>query len=408
MGSKQTSTWQWSDLAPALTGSDRQELRAEMEQEARGKIAVVGLAGVGKSTLYNRLRGWEVSPVVAPESAGSEEHLGLFHLIDLPAVGPGATTSGEGLDPVGPDLTGVNLVVFVLDASVGVRPQEYAWLGSLRSEGYSVVAVLNKIDLIADDSSGVQKTVEERIGMRVIAMSARDDADVGERLIRAALRARPEVALALGRDLPRIRRMAAWSVIMRAALWSALAGASPLPVVDLALQVTMQQRMLMRLGTIYNEPLGELGDLIGPVATLTIVRLIVMTALKLVPVIGWIVSGALSGVATFAVGWALTMHYEGQLDPAAVSRRLPHLRRPQLPAPKDGLRDTGQRVRRGARRFRPAWRVRIERRPPDEIIEAKGDGDGGDVDVEAVASEATAPIRVSDDGHAADGGRDAA
>ncbi|MFN8472201.1 MAG: DUF697 domain-containing protein [Anaerolineae bacterium] len=400
MGSKQTSTWQWSDLAPALTGADRQEMRAEMEQEARGKIALVGLAGVGKSTLYNRLRGWEVSPIVASESDSGEENLGVFHLIDLPAAGPGATTGSDGLGPAGPDLTDVNLIVFVLDASVGVRPQEYAWLGSLRSEGYSVVAVLNKVDLIVNDGASLQKTVEERIGMRVIAMSAQDDADVADRLIRAALRARPEVALALGRDLPKIRRMAAQSVILRAALWSALAGASPLPVVDLALQVTMQQRMLMRLGTIYNEPLGDLGDLVGPVATLTIVRLIVMTALKLVPVIGWIVSGVLSGVATLTVGWALTMHYEGKLDPAAVSSRLPHLHRPQLPAPKETLRDTGQRMRRGARRLRPAWRVRIERRPPDEVIEAKGDSDDGDVHVEAVAPEAPAPIPVSDDGRA--------
>ena len=398
MGSKQTSTWQWSDLAPALTGADRQEMRAEMEHEARGKIALVGLAGVGKSTLYNRLRGWEVSPVVASDSESGEENLGVFHLIDLPPAGPGASVSGDGLSPPGPDLTDVNLIVFVLDAAAGVRPQEYAWLGSLRAEGYSVVAVLNKMDLIADDPASLQKTVEERIGMRVIAMSAQDDADVADRLIRAALRVRPEVALALGRDLPKIRQMAAGSVILRAALWSALAGASPLPVVDLALQVSMQQRMLMRLGTIYNEPLGDLGDLVGPVATLTIVRLIVMTALKLVPVIGWIVSGALSGVATFAVGWALTMHYEGRLDPAAVSSRLPQLHRPQLPAPKETLRDTGQRVRRGARRLRPGWRVRIERRAPDS--EAKGDSDGGDLDVEAVAPEAAAPIRVADDGHA--------
>ena len=83
MSFKPTSAWQWSDLAPALSGSDREELRADMEREARGRIALVGLGGVGKSTLYNRLRGWEVSPIAVADGDGGAENLGLFQLIDL-------------------------------------------------------------------------------------------------------------------------------------------------------------------------------------------------------------------------------------------------------------------------------------------------------------------------------------
>ncbi|MCW5879911.1 MAG: hypothetical protein KIS91_03105 [Anaerolineae bacterium] len=309
--------WRWSDLASAMNMPDRDQVRTETETECRGRIAIVGLVGVGKSMLYNRLRGWAVSPVGIASPMGQED-LGVFRLVDLSDDGPlptGAFVAHDlGEEPVGGDLT-----IFVLDASAGVRPEEYAWLSTLLASGRPLLAVLNKMDLVASHTAEVQRAVENRIGMRVVPVSAARDADVATTLLHAMLRASPDIAVALGRDVPAVRQAAARSVIWRATLWSTLAGMAPIPMLDFAVQVGTQQRMLMRVGAMYGEMLGDARDVIGPLTGVMTVRLVTLAALKFIPVIGWIVSGVMSGVTTWGIGWGLVMHYEGRLDALAAS-----------------------------------------------------------------------------------------
>lgn len=337
MGLDRTSQWRWSDLASALNMPDRDQLRTETETECRGRVAFVGLRGVGKSTLYNQLRGWEVSPVgVAPGRPGQED-LGGFRLVDLSDDGPPTpgTFVGDGLgeEPVAADLT-----VFLLDASAGVRAEEYAWLSTLRASGRPLLAILNKMDLVAGHGAEVQRAVENRIGMRVVPLSAAHDSDVA-RLLHAMLRASPDIAVALGRDVPAVRQAAARSIIWRATLWSTLAGMAPVPMLDFAVQVGTQQRMLMRVGSMYGEMLGDARDVIGPLTGVMTVRLVTLAALKFIPVIGWIVSGVMSGVTTWGIGWGLVMHYEGQLDALAASAAAQAQRLPRSPhlTPPSGL-----------------------------------------------------------------------
>lgn len=350
--------WRWSDLTSALNMPDRDQLRTETETECRGRIAIVGLLGVGKSTLYNQLRGWDVSPVGAVADSPTHEDLGVFRLVDLSDDGPpppGAFV-GDGFweGPVAADLT-----IFLLDASRGVRPEEYAWLSTMRASGRPLLAVLNKMDLLGDQGPDAQRAIERRIGMRVVPMSAAHDADVADKLLQAMLRASPDIAVALGRDLPAVRQAAARSIIWRATLWSTLAGMTPVPMLDFAVQVGTQQRMLMRVGAMYGEMLGDARDVIGPLTGVMGVRLVTLAALKFIPIIGWIVSGVMSGVTTWGIGWGLVMHYEGQLDALAASaaaqaQRLP--RPPRLTRPR-GVFGWARAWLEGVRHRLAGWRL---------------------------------------------------
>lgn len=49
-------------IGSVLNAPDWDHVRAEVEREVQARIAIVGPKGVGKSSLLNQLRGWEVSP----------------------------------------------------------------------------------------------------------------------------------------------------------------------------------------------------------------------------------------------------------------------------------------------------------------------------------------------------------
>ena len=76
-------------VGSVLNALDWDHVRVEVEQEIQARIAIVGLRGVGKSSLLNHLRGWEVSPTGDRGGEGplTHEDLGLFVLVDLPDQG---------------------------------------------------------------------------------------------------------------------------------------------------------------------------------------------------------------------------------------------------------------------------------------------------------------------------------
>jgi uncharacterized protein (DUF697 family) len=305
----------WGPLARALGLGDWHQLWDDVEHEGRTRVGLVGLPGVGKSTLFNRLRGWEVSPLAGQvDGTGPTglEDLGVFRLDDLPADGPsGAGWIGDPDEPSqGIGLAGAALVVFVLDASVGARPAEYRWLSGVRAAGRPTVVVLNKVDLVGDGLAAVRREVEQRLGTPVLPISAGTGAGVDDRLLPRLLRTSPHVAVPLGRELPWARRAAARSVIHRAAIASALAGAVPVPLVDLSAQVATQQRLVTQLAVLYAQPPAAAREALAALAGTLGARLAAQQGAKLVPVVGWVASPAAAGLATWLLGWAAVAYYE--------------------------------------------------------------------------------------------------
>ena len=173
------STQELENLTDLFRSLDLSEAQAEVYREARARIALVGPVNAGKSTLYNCLQGWEISPTDHTERElyePAEESLGLFTLIDLPnSLQPQAVTgqsepikgydfydygrydapaydqnSWHIHDPALWSLTDVDLVIFVVDGAAGLRPLDYQWFARIRAAGCPLLVVLNKIDLLGD------------------------------------------------------------------------------------------------------------------------------------------------------------------------------------------------------------------------------------------------------------------
>lgn len=295
--------WHWNDLA------------AEIGQESQARVAFVGLAGAGKSFLFNRLRGWTISgeppnyllDAYELHEGLQVELLGVFVLADLPEQPPALWATQELL----PTLGDPALVVYLLDGEKGVSAADYRWVAALRAAGRPVLTVLNKCDLLANPAEAVTEAAA-KLGMPVVPISALTGWQVNDGLLPAMLDRVPRLAVPLGRELSALRQHAARRVIRQAALLSGVAGVQPVPLLDLPFQVMIQVGVVMRVGAAYGYvPTGSMSrEVVGTVISTLGVRYGALALVKMIPFVGWAVAGLLSGGMTVVFGEAAIRYYE--------------------------------------------------------------------------------------------------
>ena len=182
----------------------------------------------------------------------------------------------------------------------------------------------------------------------VIAISARDSESVTTRLLPQIVDASPNLATALGREVPAWRRLAAQRVIRRSTALSGLVGIEPAPFLDIPFQVLIQLRLVLRLAAIYGEVVGDRysRELIATAVSGVALRYVGQQVAKFVPIVGWFASGALAAGGTYTIGQIATEYFEH-------GREVPTWHWPAQPDWRDRLRGVWQRV--SSRRAGAAW-----------------------------------------------------
>ena len=150
------------DLAAGRSAEAGKELDALLERwqscgrllASPPRVAVTGPPNVGKSTLVNRLVGAE--RVITSATPGTtrdyvEAHAAIEGLPVVLVDTAGLRESGEAIEREGVararrEMRAAAVVVYLLDAAEGVRPEDEAALGAL---GERAVAAWNKADLAA-------------------------------------------------------------------------------------------------------------------------------------------------------------------------------------------------------------------------------------------------------------------
>lgn len=280
----------------------------EIEDELKHKVAILGLANSGKSTLFNTLRGTNDSAVSA--EAGTTKTLvrgefGPFALIDTPGHLPNIQQDA---------VEEASAVVYLLDATQGIRPQDVAVITKLQTAQKPLVVALNKVDTLREEADDAAAAAAARLHIKdVIPISARSGDNVGEELIPAIIETSPEAALALGRHLPQYRREAANKIVRNATLLSLVAGMEPIPLIDIPILLSNQVRMVMRVAALYNEPLGSkpTRELFATIAGGLAFRYLAEEIAKAVPFGGDLVSGAIAAAGTWSLGQVAVEYFEG-------------------------------------------------------------------------------------------------
>jgi uncharacterized protein (DUF697 family) len=178
------------------------------------------------------------------------------------------------------------------------------------------MVLLNKVDQLDGDVDALLAELERRLAASVLPVSARDGFGIESLLLPRILDAHPALILALGRELPSLRHSAAARIVRHAAVLSGLTGMEPVPLVDIPVQWAAQMRMLLKLAALYGRL--ESGDgtqeLVVAVAGGLGLRLVAQQAAKLVPLLGWIVSGVVSALTTWCLGQAAVTYLNGSLE----------------------------------------------------------------------------------------------
>jgi len=307
---------------PSNIGTIRTFMKALNWKEAQGEVleglkntvVIVGLPNTGKSTLFNYLKGQQLSPVSS--QAGTTRSLvrtdfGPFTLIDTPGHLPELMESGMEL---------ASLIVFLIDATKGLQAKDRELYETVKKMNKPTILAVNKVDALPGGESGDRLANEVAVSLGVagvIPVSGRTGQNVAEELIPAMIDASPEAALVIGRELPAYRRRAAQRIIRNATLLSLAAGLEPFPLVDIPILLGNQIRLVLRIAALYGEKVDSadttqhVRELVTVMAGGLGLRYLAEQAAKVVPFGGDFIAGAIAGAGTWAMGQVVLEYYEG-------------------------------------------------------------------------------------------------
>ncbi len=289
------------------------EAQGEVLEGLKNTVVIVGQPNTGKSTLFNYLKGQQLSPV-SPE-AGTTRTLvrtdfGPFTLIDTPGHLPELMESGMDL---------ASVIVFLIDGTKGLQSKDRELYETIKTLNKPTIIGVNKVDALSGDENGDKAANEVAVALGVagvIPVSGRTGVNVAEELIPTMIDVSPEAALVIGRELPAYRRNAAQRIIRNATLISLAAGLEPFPLVDIPILLGNQIRLVLRLAALYGEPVDSanttrhLRELIAVMAGGLGLRYLAEQAAKAIPFGGDFVSGAIAGAGTWAMGQVILEYYE--------------------------------------------------------------------------------------------------
>lgn len=337
-----------SNLIKLLVKLSTTHLKLAFGQKHR--VAIVGPANVGKSTLYNQLISSKtdraaVSPVPGTTRVNQHADAGLFAVIDTPgadAVGDlGETEKQRALEAAGES----DFLIIVFDAIQGVKKTELELYRQLAALGKPYVVTLNKIDLVRKDQKKILEQAAAGLGLKpeqVIPIAAKTGENLSQVLVAVSI-SEPAIVAAIGRALPQYRWQMAWRTIVSAASISAVIALTPLPIIDFAPLVVTQSVMVLGIARIYNYDitLARARELIATFGLGFLGRTLFYELSKFGGVPGWLLAAAIATSTTIVMGYAASVWFEkGQrLSTEALKKMTGEMTRHLL----DSLRSLGKR-----------------------------------------------------------------
>lgn len=303
-----------SSMRRFMNAMNLKHAQGEVLEGLKHTVVIVGQPNTGKSSLFNTLKGEQISPV-SPESGTTRTlvraDFGPFTLIDTPGHLP--ERMEEGMEEA-------TVIVFLLDATRGLQEQDKELYTAIKKLDKPSVIAVNKVDTLKGDGAGDVLANEIAVQLEtpgIIPISARTGENIATELIPAMIEASPDAALLIGRELPAYRRAAAQRIIRNATLASLVVGLEPIPLIDIPILLGTQIRLVLRLGALYGEEMDSTDamkharELLITIAGGATMRFLAEQAAKAVPFGGDFVAGAIAGAATYSIGQVALEYYDG-------------------------------------------------------------------------------------------------
>jgi len=283
------------------------------------RIAILGPANAGKSTLYNQLISREedeaeVGPVPGTTRQSQDADTGLFTLTDTPGADAAGEVGERERQIAFEAARRADFLVIVFEATRGVKRYEKDLFDDLLALGKPFIVVLNKMDLVPRrDREAVIESAARNLRLestQVIDTVATEGANVG-RVVLAVAKFEPELLAAIAEAMPEYRARLAWGRIVPAAGAAGVIGLIPLPLVDLVPLLGIQSGLVLSVARIYGHQitLRRAKELIATFGAGLIARTVFQQLSKLGGVPGWILSASIAAATTVAIGYAATVWF---------------------------------------------------------------------------------------------------
>lgn len=134
-------------------------------------------------------------------------------------------------------------------------------------------------------------------------------------LMARILELRPRLAVPLAQNIPGCRRQTVQRIIRSGVIMTSTLGLEPIPLIDLPLHVALNWKVALQIGAIYGRPSLDLRsrEMMGTIGLSLALRLLAQQGVKLLPIVGWLLSAGISGASTWLLGQALVRYYEDDL-----------------------------------------------------------------------------------------------
>lgn len=283
------------------------------------RIAIVGPANVGKSTLYNQLSenkidSAAVSPIPGTTRKNQHADAGLFAIVDTPGADAVGEVGERERDEAFDAADQADFLIIVFDAIQGIKQTELDLYQSLLELKKPHLVVLNKIDMVKRHKREVvnQAAVNLKLDVsQVIPLIAKTGENL-EQVLTAIAVAEPGMIAALGRALPQYRAVLAQRTIISAASASAMIALTPLPFVDFLPLAAAQSIMVLGIARIYNYKitLVRARELVITFGLGFLGRTLFYELSKLGGIPGWMLGAAIAASTTTVMGYAATVWFE--------------------------------------------------------------------------------------------------
>jgi small GTP-binding protein len=280
----------------------------------QNKIAIVGPANVGKSTLYNHLISRpqdraEVSSIPGTTRQNREADTGLFVVVDTPGADAVGAVGERERQIAFQAATGSDFLVIVFEATRGIKQSEKSLFDDLLALDKPFLVLLNKMDLIPKaERDQVLAVAARNLGLEpseIIGLVATTGDNVG-RVILAIAKSDLELVQAIANALPEYRARLARQRIGAAAGSAGAVGWIPLPFADLVPLLFIQSGLVLSIARIYGYEItvGRAKELIATFGVGFAARTVYQQLAKLGGVPGWILSAAIAAATTVAIGYS--------------------------------------------------------------------------------------------------------
>lgn len=307
------------DTNPMNTLLDLVSLQYKMTKGSQKKVAIIGPANVGKSTLFNQfIRSKSdkaaVSPIPGTTRNNQISDAGLFAIVDTPGADAIGNVGKQEREEAFIAASDADFLVLIFDAIQGIKRSELDLYQAVLKLKKPHLIVLNKIDLAKKYREDVLKKAAQNLALEeseIIPVSALKGEGISK-VIMSIAAADPELLISLGQALPKFRWKLAWRTIVTSASISAAIALTPLPVIDFIPLVITQTSMVLTISRIYKYKITfkRAQELIATFGLGMLGRTLFQQLSKAGGLPGWLLSSAIATSMTIVMGYASIVWFE--------------------------------------------------------------------------------------------------